>query len=150
MFKEKRDRKSGLFLVAIEVSAWRTEERDGRSVPRGGSFAKRGCRHSLATDAATARAWQKAARRAKKSTHRSECSFVSANDRLALGELRCATSGLQTVLLKATRRKPLCHKGLRVWAEDLTSNLTSKVGSVRMMDIKFTHRYSGMYFRKGR
>ena len=55
--------------------------------------------------------------------------FVSANNRLALGELRSTTSGLQTVLLKAARRKPLRHKALRVWEEELTSNLTAKRGA---------------------
>ena len=62
----------------------------------------------------TARAWRKAARRAKKSIHVKWVLFVSANDKLALGELRSTTSGLQTVLLEAESRNPLQHKGLRV------------------------------------
>ncbi len=55
--------------------------------------------------------------------------FVNAKDRLALAGLGRTTSGLQTVRLKATRRKPLRHKALWACAEDLTSNLTSKEGS---------------------
>jgi len=40
--------------------------------------------------------------------------FVNSKIRLALGELRSTTSGLQTVLLEAKTSKPLRHKGLLV------------------------------------
>ncbi len=58
--------------------------------------------------------------------------FVNAKDRLALTELRSTTGGLQTVLLKAESRKPLRHKGLRDWENNLTSNLTEKEGGATL------------------